>query len=106
MTLEAIEFIRRFLLHILPSGFVKIRHFGFLANRRRKTALAQCRQWLPLPAADPNATPVLSDQQQSAVKRRCPVCRTGTLHITRKLSAGQLQILVGENKATFQINSS
>ena len=36
MTLEAVEFIRRFLLHVLPSGFVHIRHFGFLANRNRK----------------------------------------------------------------------
>jgi Putative transposase len=39
MTLEATEFIRRFLLHILPSGFVKIRHFGFLSNRRQRFRL-------------------------------------------------------------------
>ena len=46
MTLEAVEFIRRFLLHILPPGFIKIRHFGFLANRNRSSALALCRQHL------------------------------------------------------------
>ena len=46
MTLEAVEFIRRFLLQILPSRFVKIRHFGFLANRNRSSALALCRQHL------------------------------------------------------------
>src|SRR6516165_7439899 len=46
MTLEAVEFIRRFLLHILPSGFVKIRHFGFLANRNRAAALLLCREHL------------------------------------------------------------
>ena len=40
MTLDAVEFIRRFLLHVLPSGFVKIRHFGLLANRNRRRALA------------------------------------------------------------------
>jgi hypothetical protein len=40
MTLDALEFMRRFLLHVLPRGFVKIRHFGFLANRERKRALA------------------------------------------------------------------
>src|SRR2546422_987688 len=39
MTLDAVEFIRRFLLHVLPSGFVRIRHFGFLANRNRKEKL-------------------------------------------------------------------
>jgi len=47
MALDAVEFIRRFLLHILPSGFVKIRHFGFLSSRRRTAALALCRQRLP-----------------------------------------------------------
>ena len=43
MNLDAVEFIRRFLLHVLPSGFVKIRHFGLLANRNRRRALALCR---------------------------------------------------------------
>jgi hypothetical protein len=106
MTLEATEFIRRFMLHVLPSGFVKIRHFGFLANRRRTAALALCRQWLPPSAADPEATAVLSDQQQSAMKRCCPVCRRGTLRITCWLTAEQLRILEGDNQPTFQINSS
>ena len=46
MTLEAVEFVRRFLLHVLPSGFVHIRHFGFLANRKRKEKLALCRSLL------------------------------------------------------------
>jgi hypothetical protein len=51
MTLGAVEFIRRFLLHVLPAGFVKIRHFGLLANRNRSQALALCRFHLhaPLP---------------------------------------------------------
>jgi Putative transposase/Transposase zinc-binding domain len=106
MTLEATEFIRRFLLHILPSGFVKIRHFGFLSNRRRSAALALCRQRLPAPAADPSAVPVLSDQQQSAIKRRCPECQTGTLHITRWFSAEQLLILITGTRPTSQIDSS
>ena len=51
MTLEAVEFIRRFLLHVLPSGFVHIRHFGFLANRKRKEKLALCRSLLRCPAS-------------------------------------------------------
>ena len=79
MTLDAVEFIRRFLLHILPSGFMKIRHFGFLANRNRSSALALCRQHLN--AASPTGGPaaILTREQQSAVERRCPVCHVGVL---------------------------
>ena len=53
MELEAGEFIRRFLLHIVPDGFVRIRHFGLLANRTRKAKLARCRQVLAPPAPAP-----------------------------------------------------
>ena len=49
MDLAADEFLRRFLLHVVPDGFVRIRHFGLLANRRRATALAQCRARLAQP---------------------------------------------------------
>jgi hypothetical protein len=44
LTLSGVEFIRRFLMHILPKGFVKIRHYGILANRNKKTKLALCRR--------------------------------------------------------------
>ena len=50
MTLDAMEFIRPFLLHVPPSGFVRIRHFGFLANCKRAEKLALCRSLLPAPA--------------------------------------------------------
>src|SRR5258707_10731448 len=46
MTLEAEEFIRRFLLHVLPEGFQRIRYYGFLANRYREQKLARCRELL------------------------------------------------------------
>ena len=46
MTLTAVEFLRRFLLHLLPSHFVRIRHYGFLANRHRAQKLARCRELL------------------------------------------------------------
>jgi hypothetical protein len=46
LTLSLDEFLRRFLLHILPQGFVRIRHFGFLANRKRATTLPRCFQLL------------------------------------------------------------
>ena len=55
MTLDAQEFIRRFLLHVLPEGFMRIRHFGFLANRAKKQALAQCRRLLKLDPALPQS---------------------------------------------------
>lgn len=51
MTLEPAEFMRRFLLHVLPSGFHRIRHFGFLANGHRAARLALCRQLLAQPVA-------------------------------------------------------
>ena len=53
MTLAADEFIRRFLLHTLPNGFHRIRHYGFLANGRRAAKLALCRHLLDAPAPQP-----------------------------------------------------
>ena len=84
MTLDAVEFIRRFLLHVLPSGFVKIRHFGLLANRSRRQALALCRLHLNPVAAEP--TTILTQLQQQAVHRCCPSCKCGTLRIIARLS--------------------
>jgi hypothetical protein len=55
MNLDAVEFIRRFLLHVLPAGFVKIRHFGFLANRNRRETLALCRLRLRAIASVPTS---------------------------------------------------
>ena len=63
MTLMATEFLRRFFLHVLPKGFVRIRHFGFLANRFRAARVKLCRQLLapaprrPLPRKLPTPTP-------------------------------------------------
>jgi hypothetical protein len=90
LTLDAVEFIRRFLLHILPPGFVKIRHFGFLANRNRSPALALCRQHLK--AIDPPQPliVVLTPQQKQAMERRCPMCQRGTLRILACLSVQEL----------------
>src|SRR5204863_3749389 len=83
MALGAQEFIRRFLLHVLPDGFMRIRHFGFLANRSKKQALAQCRNLLKF---DP-ALPQRSDQSAKDLLRkltgvdlsRCPCCHQGTM---------------------------
>jgi hypothetical protein len=89
-SLDAVEFLRRFLLHVLPRGFVKIRHFGWMANRQRAAALARCRELLSagVPAGD--AAALLTVEQRQAAERRCPLCRHGLLRIVEWLSAAQL----------------
>ncbi len=89
MTLDAVEFLRRFLLHVLPRGFVKIRYYGFLAHRHRAAELARCRQLLQS-SETPGAAAILTNEQRQAVERRCPLCRTGLLHIVEWLSAAEL----------------
>jgi len=74
MTLDAVEFIRRFLLHILPAGFVRIRQFGFLANRARRDKLMLCRALLGVPPAQPRSA--LADaRERKTDEKLCPVCR-------------------------------
>src|SRR5271156_1457412 len=71
MTLEPFEFIRRFLLHALPDGFHRIRHYGFLANGRRAAMLAFCRSLLDMPS--PSAEQV-EDVVPPRAPERCPCC--------------------------------
>jgi hypothetical protein len=86
MTLDAVEFIRRFLLHVLPSGLVRIRHFGFLANRIRKQKLIQCRALL---AASQPISSIDSDDSTTSVEdpHACPICKRGRLVIIELLGA-------------------
>jgi hypothetical protein len=73
MTLAGEEFLRRFLLHTLPRGFVRIRFFGFLANRRRSTSLALCRQMLetnPRPCSTSRTSPERTPRSSWT----CPLC--------------------------------
>ena len=88
MTLAVDEFLRRFLLHVLPPGFVRIRNFGFLANRNRATLLPLCFRLLgnSEKMAAPPASP--STDQTDPVWN-CPVCG-GTMHVVERLSAAQL----------------
>ncbi len=71
MTLDSVEFLRRFFLHVLPKGFVRIRHFGFLANRFRTERLSLCRQLL---SVTPEPIPSTQPPSQSASTWRCPRC--------------------------------
>ena len=85
MTLEAEEFLRRFLLHVVPRGFMRIRHFGLLANRTRRGTLARCRDILgQSPPADvpPESVAVLLQRLTGVDLSRCPVCGEGRMHIT------------------------
>jgi len=83
MTVAADEFIRRFLIHTLPSGFQRIRYFGFMANRFRKQKLELCRRLLSNPIAD--LLPAAAERRRPAASaggqplRTCPQCRTGIL---------------------------
>lgn len=79
MTLTAAEFIRRFLLHILPSGFVRIRQFGFLANRARAKKLALCRTLLSAPAPHKATKEKLGEHE----RKLCPACKIGHLVLVR-----------------------
>jgi hypothetical protein len=92
MSLRAEEFLRRFLLHVVPSGFMRIRHFGLLANRHRTTKLARCRVLLEPAAqiesdscgditasAEPSPSTTIEPQ-------RCPTCGGGPLRIVELLA--------------------
>jgi hypothetical protein len=82
MTLDAVEFLRRFFLHILPKGFVRIRHFGFLANCFRTERLALCRQLLRVaPPESPSLAPAAS-----ASTWHCPRCGALLTVLTRLTS--------------------
>ena len=84
MTLAADEFIRRFLLHVLPAGFVRIRHFGLLANRQRRALLGHCRVLLgqplvPTPVDPPVSAAELLLRLSGVDLRRCPACGQGRM---------------------------
>jgi len=85
LTLDPDEFMRRFLLHVLPTHFVRIRAYGFLANRQRSSALELCRSLLAAAPLDrqPPPPPAATDSGGTSDReptRRCPHCHTGTLH--------------------------
>ncbi len=91
MTLKADEFIRRFLLHVLPSRYVRIRHFGLLANRKRKKAIALCRKIL----GDAQTLTQQNSRKETWQEQLfricgvdvtlCPVCRKGRMYMVALL---------------------
>ena len=99
MMLSALEFVRRLLLHVLPTGFMRIRHYGIQANRHRHEKLALCRQLL---GSEKTAEPESSEEKETVESREspssitptrvCPVCGSGRMIMIKKLppiAAGQ-----------------
>jgi hypothetical protein len=90
MTLDAEEFIRRFLLHVIPKGFMRVRHYGFLANYS-KDCLSKCRQLIGLTPAPPPPPQRSIEELMLALTgidiHRCPLCQKGTLVWVSQLAA-------------------
>ncbi len=98
MTLEASEFIRRYLLHILPDGFVKIRHYGILSSRNRKSKLARCMALLGVHHRDQDQEKHtmpwedLLEQITGVDPRICPYCRKGKMVLKEVLDPTALPL--------------
>ncbi len=90
MILPLDKFLRRFLLHILPQGFVRIRNFGFLANRKRATRLPLCFQLLGS-AQQPQAEQHASSTEDCPDLWRCPKCG-GPMKVIERLTAAEIQL--------------
>lgn len=91
MTINAQEFIRRFLLHVLPNGYKKIRHFGFLASRCKKQNLAKCRQIMGVSEDLPEIEPETVQERMLRLTAidilQCPKCKNGQMQKVKKLIA-------------------
>jgi len=96
LTLPAEEFIRRFLLHVLPKGFMRCRHYGFLAARSKAEDLARCRQLLGLPPDIPKPLPKSARERLKDLTGLdptvCPHCKKGTLQFVQDLPPVQLDV--------------
>jgi hypothetical protein len=91
LTLDAVEFIRRFLLHVLPAGFVRIRQFGFLANRVRKPKLELCRVLLAARQPALIGSPASADAHGED-HTLCPICKLGRLIVVELLSVPPIAV--------------
>jgi Putative transposase/Transposase zinc-binding domain len=112
MVLGAVEFIRRFLLHVVPSGFVRIRHYGLLANRVRAGNVARCRALLGVGQgggagglAAPQG-PQPGKQAQVQAPARCPVCGQGHMVVMEKLEPVRVEASPAEVSAVEAADTS
>jgi len=92
ITITAVEFIRRFLLHSLPKGFVRIRHYGFMANRNRKNNLNTIRQLIGVSAPDEKETATLEEMMLQLTGTDitiCPCCTEGKMQFFAEIPKGR-----------------
>ncbi|MBV8830080.1 MAG: IS91 family transposase [Acidobacteriaceae bacterium] len=101
MTVTAEEFLRRFLLHVLPHGFVRIRFFGFLANRCRKTLLPLCRQLLQM--VSPRNVDSIQPKTSSRSVWQCPRCG-GSMLLMQRFTVAELNFQSAQSR--IHIDSS
>jgi hypothetical protein len=93
MALTANEFIRRFLLHVLPKGFQRIRYYGFLGNRCREEKMTRCRQLLAMPPIEPSLCDAATDYRDryeeitGASLTECPTCHNGRMLVMEVINA-------------------
>jgi len=99
MTVPAEEFLRRFLIHVLPKGLVRIRHFGLFANRRRAASLQRCRSLLGM-------QPCLGRTATAASQPPCPLC-SGPMIVVEHITAQQLRYaLIPIRQPAYALDSS
>jgi Putative transposase len=121
MALDAVEFVRRFLLHVLPNGFVHIRHYCFLANRSREEKLPLCRRLIaagrqvPAPAEAPGPVSMPADGTtvtglrvvpEAELRLRCPQCGRGPMVIIEFWEPSELDMEEGETLTGARSNPS
>ena len=114
MTLDAREFLRRFLLHGLPKGLMRIRSFGLLASRHRAARLARCRELLAAaaaaatsaPPAEVPAPPTEPSTESATEPQRCRHCGHGELPPVKHLSRPLAWELVAKMYERVLFNSS
>lgn len=91
MTVDAVEFIRRFLMHVMPRNFVRIRYYGFMANRHRSENIERCRQLIGRPQAGEADEPTKTNEFASGAGEDraagcCPLCKQGRMRIIEQLA--------------------
>jgi hypothetical protein len=101
MELSASEFLRRFLQHVLPAGFVRVRHYGFLANRCRRERVASCRESLGAPETPEVGPPCRGDRPAVGITpvrcpALCPACGEGRMVVVAEVPAGSVVRRSGE----------
>jgi hypothetical protein len=88
MTLTGKEFLRRFLMHVLPKGFVRIRHTGLIANRSRKEKIAVCRMLLGQSPPDDSDAVSKTSSISAAEQKPCPLCNQGVMIFVQLIRTG------------------